>query len=210
MNDYTNQKFGSLTFIRPTDKRRSTSPKATDKKRSRPILWELLCDCGATIERPARDVVQGNTSSCGCYRKELGVLQGKKIAAEGRKYHPRISTARERWRALYRDGDISFDTFLAISQLPCHYCGSPPSRAWNLASSRKKHGVSQYQIDEGTFISNGLDRIDSSIGHVLENVVPCCFDCNIMKSNRTVDEFLAHIKKISSFQNTSKLTSPTP
>jgi hypothetical protein len=59
-------------------------------------------------------------------------------------------------------------------------------------------------------ISNGLDRIDSSIGHVLENVVPCCFDCNIMKSNRTVDEFLAHIKKISSFQNTSKLTSPTP
>ena len=35
----------------------------------------------------------------------------------------------------------------------------------------------------------GLDRIDNSKGHSIDNVVPCCYDCNIARSNNfTHDE----------------------
>lgn len=36
----------------------------------------------------------------------------------------------------------------------------------------------------------GLDRKDSSIGHVEDNVVPCCWSCNTKKGVKTVEEFL--------------------
>ena len=197
--NYTGQKFGKLTFI-----------KLTGKKRGHALIWELLCDCGITIERAADDVRAGHTKSCGCYRKELGTIVGCKRGVESRKHHPRVSSAKEVWRRTYKDGDVSLDTFLTLSQLPCYYCGSLPTRAWNLVSSRKGRNHSQYQIDEGTFTYNGLDRLDSSIGHSLGNVVSCCWDCNLMKGKKTVREFLSHIGKISSFQLTSHILLASP
>jgi len=39
------------------------------------------------------------------------------------------------------------------------------------------------------FPSTGLDRIDTGIGHLKDNCVPCCRDCNVARSNHfTVDE----------------------
>lgn len=42
----------------------------------------------------------------------------------------------------------------------------------------------------------GLDRLDSSKGYSIKNVVPCCADCNMMKCNIPVDQFINKIKKI--------------
>ena len=53
----------------------------------------------------------------------------------------------------------------------CHYCGD------------SLNGI-------------GIDRVDSSKGYSLGNVVPCCSKCNFMKHVLTTDEFLTHIKKI--------------
>jgi hypothetical protein len=43
---------------------------------------------------------------------------------------------------------------------------------------------------------NGIDRLDSSIGHTLENCVPCCKRCNQMKWDMSIDEFKEHITLI--------------
>jgi len=48
---------------------------------------------------------------------------------------------------------------------PCKYCGREVSDA-------------------------RLDRIDSSIGYVIDNVVQCCSMCNISKNVYSVDEFI--------------------
>jgi hypothetical protein len=29
----------------------------------------------------------------------------------------------------------------------------------------------------------GCDRIDNSIGHTMDNVVPCCYECNCARNN---------------------------
>ena len=35
----------------------------------------------------------------------------------------------------------------------------------------------------------GCDRIDNNIGHIKTNVVPCCYICNIVRSNNfTIEE----------------------
>jgi len=59
-------------------------------------------------------------------------------------------------KGLYND--ISFeDALLILKNNTCVYCGD---------SNRV-----------------GLDRIDNNLGHTKDNVVPCCYECNTMRSN---------------------------
>lgn len=67
--------------------------------------------------------------------------------------------------------EISLKDFMGFWQKPCTYCGS--------------------EID-----TIGLDRIDSEKGYVLDNIIPCCFLCNYMKTNLSKEKWLQHINKI--------------
>ena len=42
----------------------------------------------------------------------------------------------------------------------------------------------------------GIDRINSDIGYVVSNIVPCCSTCNFMKHAMSQSVFINHIKKI--------------
>ena len=42
----------------------------------------------------------------------------------------------------------------------------------------------------------GMDRLNNTIGYKLNNIVPCCYRCNIMKHTSTEDEFIKQIEKI--------------
>jgi hypothetical protein len=41
-----------------------------------------------------------------------------------------------------------------------------------------------------------LDRVDSSKGYSIDNCVPCCYLCNVMKSDMSVDQFYGQIERI--------------
>lgn len=53
-----------------------------------------------------------------------------------------------------------------IFSKPCHYCG------------------------ESDWHNIGCDRIDNSLPHTPENVVPCCTDCNKERNQKSYEEFL--------------------
>jgi len=55
---------------------------------------------------------------------------------------------------------------------PCHYCGGEVTQRL------------------------GLDRVDSAKGYIPGNVVQCCLNCNRMKSDHSVDEWVAHMEKV--------------
>lgn len=57
--NYSGQKFGMLTFIEPTN-----------EKSGGRIVWKLQCDCGKTVSFGSKNVVNGNTKSCGCLSKK--------------------------------------------------------------------------------------------------------------------------------------------
>ena len=67
---------------------------------------------------------------------------------------------------------------------PCVYCGQPP------------RVVKTIKYGRGSFVCNGIDRQDNSQGYVLTNCVSCCKVCNIMKQGMSVEDFLAHVRRI--------------
>lgn len=60
MKDMTNQRFGRLVALYPTDKR--------DYKLS--VYWHCRCDCGKEIDVTQAGLMSGNYKSCGCLRRE--------------------------------------------------------------------------------------------------------------------------------------------
>jgi hypothetical protein len=70
---------------------------------------------------------------------------------------------------------ITFPQFKWLIELCCKYCGRTPAQ--------------------------GLDRIDSAVGYILSNCMPCCTLCNRMKSDFTMTKFLDHIEGISTWQH---------
>jgi hypothetical protein len=181
--DYTGQTHYQLTFIRPMP---------YDKEREK-LKWEAICSCGKLTYICPSNVINGHNRSCGCLHAER-IQQNKLVGNATRKHTPIISSARDVWHATYckEKDDISFDDFYRLSQLPCDYCGRNPFTTFN----KHKGRASLLQREHGHFTYNGLDRVDSSKGHTLDNVVPCCPPCNWAKSDMTRQEFLAHIERI--------------
>lgn len=81
---------------------------------------------------------------------------------------------------------VSADEFCRwrkAQDLRCHYCGI---RQEDIPVVRMK---SQIQRDVRVL---GVDRIDSSLGYAVGNLVPCCFVCNQIKGDRfSAQEMLA-------------------
>lgn len=71
----------------------------------------------------------------------------------------------------------------------CFYCGSEPSTVSKLR-------IKTYGGEMWSLARNGIDRVDSSRGYEYNNCVPCCETCNRFKRDKTVEEFLSHVKKI--------------
>ena len=66
--------------------------------------------------------------------------------------------------------ELTEDQFFNTISQPCYYCGKNNS--------------------------NGVDRLDSSNGYVIDNILPCCGMCNKMKYTHTIDEFISQVKRI--------------
>lgn len=190
IKDLTGQKFNSLTVLK----------RCTEFVSKRNVYWVVQCDCGVVKNVRGVELVNGTTKSCGCLKITYLKLR------DARKYEPRIATAMKIFKGktkdhAYSDGNLSFEEWLDLTQKPCYYCKSEPSRARNIFKAAQKwgkRGVSQKAVDQGTFIYNGLDRIDSTKPHNKNNVVPCCWSCNSAKMAMTADEFKEWLKKISS------------
>ncbi len=84
---------------------------------------------------------------------------------------------------------LSPEEFTSLIYQNCAYCNKPPQELLY------KSGKSIKNIN----YVNGIDRIDSSRGYLLDNCVPCCTMCNRMKLNYTKSDFLSHIAKIYNF-----------
>lgn len=69
--DITNQRFGRLLALYPTEKRCGNS-----------VVWHCVCDCGKECNVSIQNLRNGNTKSCGCYAKELMIKKGRESAKD--------------------------------------------------------------------------------------------------------------------------------
>ena len=67
--------------------------------------------------------------------------------------------------------ELTLEQFKTFWQKPCHYCDDPIKTI-------------------------GLDRIDNTKGYFMGNIVPCCWECNQSKWNKSPLEYVFHCAKV--------------
>ena len=73
VRDLTGQRFGRLTALYRLHERRGTC-----------YLWRCRCDCGNEIDLPVHSLTSGNTTSCGCAKREA--LQKRALDISGKRF----------------------------------------------------------------------------------------------------------------------------
>jgi hypothetical protein len=185
MVDLTGKNFGRLTAIRILPKQTNNSLKVR-----RGMRWHCSCECGGSKDVFSADLQSGYVKSCGC------LLTGSSSTAATKK-HPESVPGLVSSRRLYQcqiygakkrgiEFNLTLDEFRTITSKNCFYCGVKP---------KQEHLVVRKNY-RAPYISNGIDRVDSSKGYILENVVPCCTFCNTIKSKLSQEQFAALVVKI--------------
>jgi len=190
LNDLIGKKSGILTIVEFSHIDRSKKLATT--------YWKCRCECGVfTIVERSNLTRKGNrgTKSCGCIdvencrKKFLGNTFRRKAPGETG-FNMLIGT----YKRSARDRDLPFDTsnefkleLKKITKSNCFYCGIEPKQ---IIKPQEKYHPTKESIENSTYIYNGIDRIDSNKGYEFGNVVPCCYHCNLAKSDYTTEEFM--------------------
>ena len=155
--------------------------------------YKVKCDCGK--EKKMRSDAFPKVISCGCYRTELSIINSKvniKKAQEAVRL-PKGEASFNSLLSSYKMGanerDYSFELtkeeFRKLTKQDCYFCGDKPSKEYG-----DIHGYN------GSYIYNGVDRLDNSLGYSIDNCVTSCTVCNLMKRTLGEQEFYMHIQKI--------------
>lgn len=101
---------------------------------------------------------------CGVQLSQQGIY-----CTEHQKYARRWAQYRDKSKQREMDFELPLETFHALLDGNCHYCG-----------------------EEG----GGIDRVDSYIGYTPTNTVSCCWTCNAMKNSHSTADWVAHMRKV--------------
>lgn len=157
------------------------------------LYWECVCDCGkiVTVAGSSLRRTSRPTISCGCSQRSAAqksnIANGRLLPIETLRInilHQRIKESAKNRKLLF---DLTKKSIIDIVDLDCYYCGSSPKNEFIL----RRGGSSPI-----TIIYQGIDRIDSELGYIIENIRPCCKLCNMAKGRMTEKAFISHLKNI--------------
>lgn len=142
--DVTGNKYGRLTVIKDSGKRKKTH-----------ILWECVCECGNIILKDSYSLRTGHTKSCGCYRKEY--------TAEKNRTHNKSTTPEYLiWQGIkkrcYYERDINFKYYGAR--------GITMSEEWETSFENFYRDMGDRPTNNHT-----IERLDSKSNYCKENCV---------------------------------------
>lgn len=161
-------KFGHLTLLKQV--------KRTDGRGH--ALWSTRCDCGTVKEIEGRNIVNGETRTCGnCeYSRKLRADANRNRKRLGNHVRVRLLKLQETAEKQRVPCSLSEQQLARIMKEECLYCGQKP--------------------EAGKFPPSELTRTESSSGYVEDNVVASCRKCKRMKGDSNHEEFLDHIHNV--------------
>ena len=184
--DLTNKRINRLVVLRFEEYR-------PDSKGRRKSYYRCKCDCGneAVI---SRNELKNGRISCGCaleyFRKNILPKNAREMFSlpDGEaSFNALYASYQDRCKRKQMEFEFTKKEFRKITSENCFFCGTKP-----LQSGRKRNN--------GSYLHNGIDRIDSSKGYVNGNVLPCCEICNKAKRDLSLDEFLKWINRLIKFR----------
>jgi hypothetical protein len=170
LEDLTGQKFGRLIVI-----------NRAENSRNNRVRWLCKCDCGKETITASSNLKNGTVVSCGCYSRKIHSLPNGEAAK-----NDLLGSYKRNAKNRNLSFELSKEEFLELTKQNCFYCGKEPS------TIRKNNS------NNGDYIYNGIDRIDSSKGYTKENTVSCCSQCNMFKNKYLQSDFFEWIKTVHS------------
>ena len=141
----------------------------------------LKCHCGNEFLLRYNRFVKNQYKSCGCL-KFINPFKGEVLSNNQALYNLIYKDYKGNAKRRGHDFLISKNELFELIMQECFYCGEKHSN-----NKSNSHSSIRY---------NGVDRIDSNIGYVKNNLIPCCKKCNMAKSTLSYFEFISHIEKI--------------
>ncbi len=177
LKDITGNRFGRLIAVR-----------ATNKRKHMKVIWLCECDCGNYVEVVRGSLSSGNTKSCGCYdfERRKSNKYAKNLKSGEASFNGLLYDYRRRAKSKGYSFELTKEQFRELTSGNCYYCGVKPKQ------------VNHPKPCVGAYIYNGIDRVDTTKGYILNNCVPCCIQCNSDKNSCKVGimiktlEFLGH------------------
>lgn len=170
------EKFGSLLVVGEAASR--TYPCGTKR-----YMWSCLCECGTSTTVAGSALVGGYITACGCVQKT-------RVRENNRKYKSKGLTGHDVMCSNYKEGakvrnlpwTLTKEEFDKLVKGDCCYCFAKPAVRFK---------GSRYEIS-----ANGIDRVDNSLGYIVDNCVSACSLCNRMKGALSRKEFLEKVSQI--------------
>ena len=167
-----------------------------DRERSKAVkrhkYYFIQCKkCGTIFSRRA-SIIKENLGTVQCSNCRKGRFGKPLNVLEYKMYCFYRSGARQRGI----EWNLSEEEFKSLIKQNCYYCNEEPSR----------HQSVSYRDDYE--LVNGIDRIDSNKGYSIDNCVPCCNTCNLMKNTLPKSVFFEKISQIYNHRIKSSTTIP--
>ena len=132
-------------------------------------MWRCACECGEEIITTGTRLRRGDSRSCGCMRY---LPDGEaSFRALFRSYRDKAGTRGFEW-------GLTPEEFRNLTSATCNWCGIEPQQL-----------IGHTYGYRGTYIYNGIDRLDNTIGYITKNCVACCGQCNKAKHVHSVQDF---------------------
>lgn len=174
------KEYKTCKFCRDKGKRNDTKRREDPEQREqRNARGRDMKYYQAYRERKREEDFEGYRANINEVRKEwMDKNRGHMCQWAKTHVNTRLSAIKSSAQTRGKSWNITDELAKELMTSPCHYCGL---------------------IDMNIRV-NGIDRVNNDIGYENGNVVPCCKLCNYFKKNYTVDEFLAHAKRITEYQ----------
>ena len=178
--DLSGQKFGKLTVLEFGYAKKGYN------------YWKCECECGRHTYTTTGGLNSGNSKSCGCANRLKKGVSG-------------FNSLLYRYKRAAKLRNLKFlltkNQFKKLTSSNCFYCNIYPTNIIYASGSNNpkkslENGNTMAGVENSKYIYNGIDRIDSNIGYIKQNVVSCCGVCNHMKLNSSKEEFLNKVKQI--------------
>lgn len=147
-----------------------------NKRKNKSAVWLCKCNCGKLKEVRRDCLISGNVKSCGCLTQRLP--KGQSAFNELYRIYKKDALARG---YIFK---LSKRYFNKLTKQPCYYCGIEPKQ------------IKRDSKNNGEYIYNGIDRVNSKKGYIKSNCVPCCKQCNKSKHILSKEAFLNWIKQV--------------
>jgi len=193
--DITNKQYEHFTVLKLGPAKRYPCGAMVRK-------WICLCECGNTFQAIYAVINRGTVWSCGCLNFTKPHGNAKREPREV-SWRALVNAYKQRARRDDLIWDIKRNEAISLFQSSCTYCGCPPGNQFNVYQTKKGRFRTKNidRCSRAAIMFNGIDRIDSKKGYMLNNTVACCKICNYAKGSMSYNAFMKWINKLVKFRS---------